>query len=196
MQIRECYSMLRLPLGASQEDVKKAYRKLAFKLHPDLNPGDTKAADEFARLNQAYVTLKNHLAKGSGPSGTRPNSGRKPAERADRNIFKNNESLSDILEDPFAQEVFEDILKKAKAKAKQFRETAIPALRSRSALAKLRDLALDGLQDMFAGILKDKKTIRTEARNLIPGGHVKFLIRTGAGSSPSPPVFLPTAPSG
>ena len=200
MQIRECYSILRLPMGASQDDVKKAYRKLAFKLHPDLNPGDAKSADEFTRLNEAYVTLKNHLAKRSGPAGTRRTASQKTHERTDRNIFKNNESLSDILEDPFAQEVFEDILKKAKAKAKQFRESTIPALKSRTALARLKDMALDALQDIFAGVLKDEKTIRTEARNLIPGGHVKFLIRSAPNAAPKsyeitlPPNFSPNRP--
>lgn len=200
MQIRECYSILRLPMGASQEDVKKAYRTLAFKLHPDLNPGDTRAADEFARLNQAYVTLKNHLARQGGTAAEKRKSGRKAAERTDRNIFKNNESLSDILEDPFAQEVFEEILKKARARAKRFRETTIPALRSRTTLARIKDLALEGLETMLAGQLKNEKTIRTEARNLIPGGHVRFLIKEGPRAVPRsyeitlPPNFSPNRP--
>ncbi|HKK34155.1 MAG TPA: DnaJ domain-containing protein [Desulfomicrobiaceae bacterium] len=199
MQIKECYSILHLPMGAGQEDIKKAYRALAFKLHPDLNPGDARAADEFTRLNQAYVTLKNHLEKHGEPSTSRKG-GAKASPRTRRSIFKNNESLSDILEDPFAQEVFEDILKKARARAKQFRETTIPALKSRTALARVREQAVESLQNIFAGLLKDHKTIRTEARNLIPGGHVRFVVREGSSGTPRsyeitlPPHFSPNRP--
>lgn len=51
------YKILGVPRGASDEDIKKAYRKLARKHHPDLNPGDAKAEAEFKKLSEANDVL-------------------------------------------------------------------------------------------------------------------------------------------
>lgn len=50
-------SELGLRLGASLDDIKSAYRDLAKKYHPDLNPGDLSAIARFRRLNEAYKSL-------------------------------------------------------------------------------------------------------------------------------------------
>ncbi len=51
------YSVLGVSRDASEKEIKDAYRKLARQLHPDLNPGDKKAAERFKRVNEAHDVL-------------------------------------------------------------------------------------------------------------------------------------------
>jgi len=53
------YHILGVKPDASVEQVQKAYRKLAKKFHPDLNPGNRKAEEEFKRISAAYDLLSN-----------------------------------------------------------------------------------------------------------------------------------------
>ena len=55
---RDYYEVLGLQKGASEEEIKKAYRQMAKKYHPDLNPGDKAAEEKFAKVNQAYDRIK------------------------------------------------------------------------------------------------------------------------------------------
>ncbi len=57
MAKRDYYEVLDLPKGASKEEIKKAYRKLAIKYHPDRNPGDKKSEDSFKEATEAYEVL-------------------------------------------------------------------------------------------------------------------------------------------
>lgn len=59
MQYRDYYSILELDKNASQEDIKKAYRKLAKKYHPDANPGNKKAEEKFKDISEAYEVLSD-----------------------------------------------------------------------------------------------------------------------------------------
>src|SRR3989338_5802687 len=80
---RDYYEVLGVARGASAEDVKKAYRKLAVQHHPDKNPGDKAAEERFKELSEAYEALSDpkkrqmydqfgHAAMGGGPGGAGP----------------------------------------------------------------------------------------------------------------------------
>jgi len=56
---RDYYEILGVAKSASAEDIKKAYRKLAVKLHPDKNPGDKTAEDSFKELGEAYEAVSD-----------------------------------------------------------------------------------------------------------------------------------------
>ena len=53
------YKVLGVSPDASDEEIKRAYRNLAKKYHPDLNPGDQEAARKMQRINAAYEQIKN-----------------------------------------------------------------------------------------------------------------------------------------
>src|SRR5260370_5139510 len=57
VKFRDYYEVLGVPRTASEDDIRKEYRKLARKHHPDVNPGDKSAESKFKEINEAYEVL-------------------------------------------------------------------------------------------------------------------------------------------
>ena len=78
-QKRDYYEVLGISKGASAEEIKKAYRRLAKENHPDLHPGDTAAEARFKEVNEAYEVLSDADKKSRydqfGHAGVDPNFG-------------------------------------------------------------------------------------------------------------------------
>lgn len=243
MTLRECYRILQVGNGASLDEVKKAYRKLAFELHPDLNPGRPEAARRFQRLNEAYVLLSRTLdAAGSGGNGSGA-AERESAEReaarayeqarqrfgdmgsggtggtgstgasassasagasgrassaraasgADRNRRKaeatyqagQDEVLQDILRDPFARRVFEDIYSQIRRDGGGLAARP-PKKRKLSLEWGGKALTVDlthGIGGAVKGWLRrqidDEQTVYLPALSIVPGARLRLQVTQG-----------------
>ena len=63
MEYKDYYKVLGVERSATQDAIKKAYRKLAVKYHPDKNPGDKAAEEKFKEISEAYQVLGNEESR-------------------------------------------------------------------------------------------------------------------------------------
>src|SRR5512143_2844110 len=56
---KDYYEVLGVPRGSDEKEIKSAYRKLARKYHPDVNPGDRSAEGKFKEISEAYEVLSD-----------------------------------------------------------------------------------------------------------------------------------------
>ncbi len=101
MTYKDYYTILGIPRDATQEEIKRAYRRLALKYHPDRNPGNKEAEEKFKEISEAYEVLsdpeKRAIYDAYGYSGLK-SSGYKGFEDIS-DIFK---TFSDIFEEFFS----------------------------------------------------------------------------------------------
>ncbi|MGF1456473.1 MAG: DnaJ C-terminal domain-containing protein [Alphaproteobacteria bacterium] len=108
------YTILGVPKDASQDDIRKAYRKLAKDLHPDLHPGDQRAEDRFKAVSAAYTLLSDPDKRAQYDRGEIDASGAERAQGFYRHYADDNvagryssssgfEDLSDLFTDLFGQ---------------------------------------------------------------------------------------------
>ena len=155
ISLKDCYEILNLSKDATLEEVKHAYRHRAFELHPDLNPDDPEAGRKFQLLNEAYVALTAILkAKGQGQNQeTEKRSTEKEAKQKEQSAesaggkeerhsaekeqtqrqeqaekaYAEQDVLRDLLNDPFARRVFEDIYSELNRRRNRQRQKQKPS---------------------------------------------------------------------
>lgn len=225
ISLRECYEILHLEKGADLQAVKRAYRQRAFELHPDLNPGNQDASRQFQLLNEAYVALsamlkpveearqKAQAKKASAKTAEEKQEAQAQEDRAKRQAEKEAEKASaayaeqdvlrDLLKDPFARRVFEDIYSELNRKQEPRQERPAPppppppprgkpekkqepAQRAHT-VQKVAPLWEKGHDKGVKGVVKDwlrrqideEQTLVLPAARLAPGRKVRLQIRRG-----------------
>lgn len=261
--LKECYAILRLEQGADLAALKRAYRRRAFELHPDLHPGQPDAGRRFQLLNEAYVALsavlqtkpdaagtddetdggataakaRNERAQGAaadarkaaGPDaaghataqdaaqpgdaheaqGTAdpaqdaaqgPTQGTDRQSAAGRAAYAEHDVLRDLLNDPFARRVFEDIYSELNRQqtapppqpdAEPAPRAARPEPRSAAKATRLHranllgrspaDAAAGGVTGLVKGWLRrqidEEQSLTLPAAHLAPGKRIRLQIR-------------------
>lgn len=222
MNTRQAQSILKVGPGASEEDIKRSFRKLAFSMHPDLNPSPD-AARKFRELNEAYVFLKNVAGNtGKASKEKRSYTGRKAnfktesdrktardgagayraqqsqaktdtrsnetssAEQSRYFFQKEEDVLKDILNDPFARQVFEDIYSQI-SKDKPFTKPNAPIKErklnvnwgDKTASVDVSSGLGSGVKAWFKGQLDDEQTVYFPSSALHPGRTVRITLQQG-----------------
>ena len=224
MTLKECYAALGVKQGADLAEIKSAYRKLAFSLHPDLNPGVKDAARRFQIVNEAYVQL-SQAAQGRGKAGASSaqddatTRAREEAQRAYSKARQGHENagpfkkggeagkerskedvLKDILNDPFARRVFEDIyshINKDGGAANAASGGASPSSRpfpppgARPQSPRAATNVQAETPGMFGKVktwlrrqIDDEQVLRLPAASLVPGARVRLEIQHGLSERP------------
>ena len=97
------YTVLGVKKDASQDDIQKAYRRLAKKLHPDLNPGNKQAEEQFKEVSAAYDLLGDAEKRARFDRGEIDASGvERPRHRYYRDYSEANPYTSDAGFEDFA----------------------------------------------------------------------------------------------
>jgi molecular chaperone DnaJ len=273
----DCFKVLGLDESAGPNAIKSAYRKLAFELHPDLNPDIPDASQNFQRLNEAYVLLMQEYANtsfaadgrsnayaenadsraragarkayekagqasasSSWGSGFKKEQGHASSSRADfketagsqesatngangsgahsRHSTTREDILRDLLKDPFARRVFEDIFshvrynsgkggkpagsnspsppKKIPKKIRVASNYESPLL----ALGKQFYKLAGGIKGWLRKQIDDEQTIFLPGESLMPGARIRLHVQHGFSGEKKtievtlPPEFVPGNP--
>ncbi|MBF0481887.1 MAG: J domain-containing protein [Desulfovibrionaceae bacterium] len=220
MTLEDSYKLLELRPGAGIEDVKKAFRRLAFSLHPDLNPRDPRAKGKFQQINEAYVLLKHYIeddtagqagqARQKAKAGAKAEAQAEAASEAHRKkakaayqqaaesasgdqtlfYFRREEVLQDLLKDPFARQVFEDIYRQAhtaapKRPAKQVTQKELKLSWGDAKVSfDLSEGIWGGVKSLLLGQLDDEQIVHVAAARLTPGAKVRVNIAYGLSDKP------------
>jgi molecular chaperone DnaJ len=226
MRLDEGYRILGVSPRADMEAIKSAYRKLAFALHPDLNPDDPSAKRRFQKLNEAYLLVKHAYQErpegpppGTGSPGpdygrrpggqrfdpgagaTRPGTdGESPGFQKQRGqeayrkaartsgpqtgfYFRREEVLQDLLKDPFARQVFQDIYRQVRNAGRGPTPLGKKELTfkwgERTVSLDLTKGLWGNIKAWFQSQLDDEQTVTVPGASLMPGTRIRVGIRHG-----------------
>ena len=210
MDLNRAYSILRVTPSSTEEEIKKAFRKLAFSYHPDLNPNLKNAARKFQELNEAYVTILNYTKtikhtkknytktkytdkkvyskasyayekqKKSDASFNYTKRTRKikTQKREDDTYIREEEILKNILNDPFARQVFEDIFREIKKRSNYSNVLPRELKHKKVSFKNLTNkFSPSSIKTWLKSQLDHEHIIYLSKGKLIPGAKLKFQIK-------------------
>ena len=120
---KDYYQVLGVAKGADAEEIKKAYRKLALKHHPDHNPGNAAAEERFKLITEAYAVLSDPAKRSAYDLGARPGGspGAGPGTGPRQGFSQTREEIfRDMFRQAYARQDFRDLAEELSKKGFRF----------------------------------------------------------------------------
>ncbi len=135
---KDYYAILGVQEAATEEELKKAYRRLALQYHPDRNPGDRKAEERFKAISEAYAVLMDHQKRRQYDSFRRAQatSGRATGGFS----YSQEEIFRDLFTNPDLSSIFQEMNKEFSRAGIRFDDTFV------------RQIFLGGRGFVFGGV--------------------------------------------
>lgn len=105
--MKDYYKILELPADASEETIRKSYRRLALRYHPDRNPGDQGAEDRFKEIAEAYGVLIDPQKRSQYDQWLRAGAQQRAATGGFN--YSQEEIFRDLFRDPRFSSIFQDL---------------------------------------------------------------------------------------
>jgi DnaJ-class molecular chaperone len=118
---KDYYHILGVEQSATSEEIKKAYRKLAVKYHPDHNPGDAKAEEQFKLISEAYAVLSDPTKRTQFDQARKTGTG--PGAARDAAFTMSQEEFMELFRRAFARQDFRDMAREFQNSGLKFDET-------------------------------------------------------------------------
>jgi DnaJ-class molecular chaperone len=119
--LKNYYHILGVEKSSTQEEIKKAYRRLAVKFHPDHNPGDNRAEEQFKLISEAYAVLMDETKRSQYDQARTTASNQAPRDRADSGFaYSQEEIFKEFFSQAYARQSFRDVAEEFKRSGYSF----------------------------------------------------------------------------
>ena len=114
-RLKDYYHILSVEKSATQEEIKKSYRRLAVKYHPDHNPGDAQAEEQFKLISEAYAVLMDQNKRAQYDYAQTTGRNQAPPNRPESNFaYSQEEIFKEFFSQAYAQQSFRDVAEEFK----------------------------------------------------------------------------------
>ena len=201
LTLKQCHEILRLDKNAGLEELKSAYRKRAFELHPDLNPGNPNASHDFQLLNEAYVALSAVL-KPAAEAQQKAEDRRRKAEESREERRRAEERARDAAENRRAREERERLIREQaqRRRAEEEAQEVTVTWSDKKPALSLRKGVAGAVKGWLRQQIDEEQEFTLPASNLVPGRRIRLRIRRGFSNDlvtveiTLPPDFTPGKP--
>ena len=178
--LKDYYHILEVEKSATQEEIKKSYRRLALKFHPDRNPGDTKAEERFKLISEAYAVLIDETKRTQYNHAQATARNQPPRDQADAGFaYSQEEIFKEFFSQAYARQSFRDVADEFKRSGYRFDDKFFDRV------------FFNGRGFFFGGVFFGGPQVQREQQDSGPSYRTTFSGRAKASRPQTPPKPTP-----